>query len=287
MYDTACVIHLKEGNGMVRTLTELDTCWNFINEINADPAFSEPMLQTKEQIECNLKEALTSRDRVPLGVFSDGEMTGLFVFLILEDESYIEMLVGLSKEPAAYEEIADWLQVHYRGYQVDFVFNPKNTVILDMLRRRGAAFYPEQFKMVLTEDCPTVDTTGIEPLSPAYEDQYVALHATDLYWTGERILKALDTFRVFLAVDGGTVVGYIDVTKNNEENEPFDFLVKKDRRRMGWGRKLLYKAIEENRPKSMMVIVDVDNAPAIALYRSMGFTDSSEPQSQVATWHIA
>ena len=57
----------------------------------------------------------------------------------------------MSKEPAAYEEIADWLQVQYRGYQVDFVFNPKNTVILDMLRRRGAAFYPEQFKMVLTE----------------------------------------------------------------------------------------------------------------------------------------
>ena len=271
---------------MIQKLTTFEPYWDFINGINSDPVFSEPMLQTKEQIECNLEEALTSRDQVPLGVFSDGSMTGLFVFLVVEEEQYIEMLVGLSKELSAYEEIADWLQAHYPGYQVDFVFNPKNTVIPDVLRRRGATFYPEQFKMVLTEEPPAVDTTGIELLSPAYEDRYVALHATDLYWTGDRVVKALDTFRVFLAVDGGTVVGYIDVTKNNEENEPFDFLVKEDYRRKGWGRKLLYKAIEENRPKDMMVIVDVDNAPAIALYRSMGFTDSTEPQSQVATWHI-
>ncbi len=271
---------------MIQKLTTFDPYRDFISEINSDPIFSEPMLQTAEQIEKNLNCAVHSPDQIALGVFSDGEMTGLFVFLIVEDERYIEMLVGLSRSPAAYEEIADWLSAHYPGYQVDFVFNPKNTVILDMLRRRGVTADPEQFKMVLTEEPPAVDTTGIEPLSPAYADQYVALHATDLYWTGERILKAPDTFRVFLAVDGGTVVGYIDVTKNNEENEPFDFLVREDCRRRGWGRKLLYKAIEENRPKDMMLIVDVNNAPAIALYRSMGFTDSSEPQSQAATWQI-
>ena len=271
---------------MIQELTTFEPYWDFINGINRDPSFAEPMLQTKEQIACNLTEALTSPDQVPLGVFSDGEMTGLFVFLVIEDEQYIEMDVGLSRSPAAYEEIVDWLQAHYPGYQVDFVFNPKNIVILDMLRRRGATVDPEQFKMVLTEDPPAVDTTGIEPLSPKYEAQYIALHATDLYWTGEKIVKALDTFRVFLAVDGGTVVGYIDMTKNNEENGPSDFLVREDFRRKGWGKKLLYKAIEENRPKDMTLIVDVGNDPAIALYRSMGFTDSSEPQSQVATLYL-
>ncbi|MBR4907363.1 MAG: GNAT family N-acetyltransferase [Clostridia bacterium] len=271
---------------MIRELTTFEPYWAFIDEINRDPSFGEPMLQTKEQIEKNLISAIQSPGQVPLGVFSDDEMTGLFVFLVVEDEQYIEMLVGLSRSPAAYEEIADWLQAHYPGYQVDFVFNPKNPAILKMLANRGAAVDSEQFKMVLTEEPPAVDTTGIEPLSPAYADQYVALHATDLYWTGERILKAPDMFRVFLAVDGGTVVGYIDVTKNNEENEPFDFLVREDCRRRGWGRKLLYKAIEANRPKRMMLIVDVGNNPAIALYRSMGFRDSPEPQSQAATLHL-
>ena len=151
---------------MIQKLTTFDPYWRFINDINKDPVFAEPMLQTEEQIQCNLKEALTNPDRVPFGVFSDGEMTGLFVFLIVEEDRYIEMLVGLSRERSAYEEIADRLQKQYPGYQVDFVFNPKNTVILDMLRRRGATVDPEQFKMVLTGDCPAVDTAGIEPLSP-------------------------------------------------------------------------------------------------------------------------
>lgn len=272
---------------MVRILTEFDTCQKFINEINSDPNFSEPMLQTEDQMENNLKSALKSQDRVPLGVFSDDVMTGLFVFLIVKGDQYIEMLVGLSREPDAYEEIADWLQTHYSGYQIDFVFNPKNWAIRPMLQKRGATFFSEQMKMVLTESTMFIDTTGIEPLSEQYRDQYVAMHSTDCYWTGDKVINALDAFHVFLAVDDGSVVGYIDVSRNNEENEPFDLLVKADSRRLGWGRKLLAKAIEANRPKGMMLIIDIDNAPAIALYRSMGFSYDPEQVIQLATWMIA
>ena len=271
---------------MIQKLTTFEPYRDFISEINSDPVFAESMLQTAEQVEKKLNCAVQSTDQVPLGVFSDGEMTGLFVFLIVEDESYIEMLVGLSRSPAAYDEIADWLEKHYPGYQVDFVFNPKNTVIRDVLTKRGAEFYTEQKRMILTGEPSPVDTTGVEPLSEQYKDQYIAMHSTDRYWTGERVLNALDTFNIFIAEENGTVAGYIDVTKNNEENEPFDFLVKADRRGKGWGRKLLYKAIEANRPKRMALDVDIDNFPAIALYRSMGFTDDPKPLNQVATWYI-
>ena len=203
---------------MVQLLTQFDTYQAFINEINTDLNFLEPMLQTKEQMECNLKRSLTSQDQVPLGVFSGNAMTGLFVFQIIKEDRYIEMLVGLSREPDAYEEIADWLQTHYSGYQVDFVFNPRNRAIRPMLQKRGATFFPEQMKMVLTENTVSVDTAGIEPLSEQYRDQYIAMHSTDCYWTGDKVANALDTFDVFLALDARSVVGYIDVTRNNEEN---------------------------------------------------------------------
>ena len=49
--------------------------------------------------------------------------------------------------------------------------------------------------------------------------------------------EAPDRFRVFLAVDNGLVVGYLDVTNCFEENEPFALKVKETYRRRGWGEK--------------------------------------------------
>ncbi|MBQ3757660.1 MAG: GNAT family N-acetyltransferase [Oscillospiraceae bacterium] len=270
---------------MIRKLTSLDAYKAFVDDLNADPAFSDPMLSTDEQIEYNLQRAFEDPCDHVLGAFENDTMTGLFVFLVLDEDRYVEMLVGLSRSAAAYEEAANWLKARCPGYQIDFVFNPGNRVIRDVLTNLGAVFAEEQKKMLLTEEPPAVDTTGIEPLSDRYLEQYVAVHSTDGYWTGDRVANALDTFRVFLAIDNGTVAGYIDVTKDNEENEPFDLLVLKAYRRRGWGRKLLAAAIEANRPKNMMLIVDVGNAPAIALYASMGFTDVPETLNQLATWY--
>lgn len=273
---------------MIQAITAVDPYMDFIREICNDPAFSDPHspLGTPEKIAAKLGTAANRPDRQALAVLDGDTVTGLFAFLVIQDEQYIEMLIGLSRAPKAYEEIADRLKAHYPGYQVDFVFNPKNTVIRHVLTKRGAEFFTEQKRMILTGEPSPVDTTGVEPLSEQYKDQYIAMHSTDGYWTGERVLNAPDTFDVYIAVDGGTVTGYIDVTRDNDENEPFNFLVKADRRGQGWGRKLLYKAIEANRPKRMALDVDIDNVPAIALYRSMGFTDDPKPQNQVATWYI-
>ena len=61
---------------------------------------------------------------------------------------------------------------------------------------------------------------------PKYREGYTAIHSTDVYWTAERVLGAPERFRVILAVDTGEVVGYIDITTNYDENEPFDVFVK-------------------------------------------------------------
>ena len=271
---------------MIRILTEFDSFREFIDEINADPDYLEPMLQTEEQFAGNLFSALSCPDQIPLGVYSGDTVTGLFVFQIMEADRYIEMLVGLSRDPEAYEEAADWLQARYPGYQADFVFNPKNRAIRSVLEKRGARFYPEEIKMTLAGDAAPVDPEGIEPLSGPYREQYVAMHSTDVYWTGDKVANASDIFNVFLAVDGGTVVGYIDVTRAYEENEIYDLFVREGKRRRGWGRKLVAKAIEANRPKGMMLIVDADNEPAKALYRSMGFSVDPRSGNQTATWRI-
>ena len=270
---------------MIRILDSLDPYWDFINEVNADPAYSEPMIGTPENMECNLIKAPGRPEDRVLGVFENGEMTGLFVFSEETEISYMEMLVGLSRSVAAYAEIADYLAKNYPGWQVDFVFNPANDKLLALVQKLGAEIDTEQQRMVFEGDI-SGDTEGVEPLSDKYKQQYFALHAKDCYWTGERVAEAADRFRALLAVDNGAVVGYIDFTHAWDENEIFDLLVDEAHRGKGWGRKLVLRALEMNRPKSMMLMVTVDNVPALALYDSVGFKKVPGLNSRYAAWKV-
>ena len=110
------------------------------------------------------------------------------------------------------------------------------------------------------------------------------MHTGDRYWTGEKVLAAPEIFRVLLAIEDGEAAGYIDLTHNSAENEPYDLFVRKESRRRGLGRALLSAAVQENRPNGMALLVDIDNEAAIALYESQGF-DRAEGENNI-TAHI-
>ena len=257
---------------MIRMIKTYEECRVFAAGFQGDPCFSAPMLSSEEQLQSNLVNPIGNPDRYCVfGVYREETLTGLFAFLVIRDEHYAEMLVGLSREKSAYQEALQYLEQHFSGYDVDFVFNPGNCLLREQLNLRKADFEPEQQKMVQEASAPDMDTTGIIPLSNQYAGQYCAIHNKDMYWTGEKVMQAQDRFHTFLAVHNGKVVGYIDVTCTFKENEPYDLLVLEEYRRMGYGRKLLAKALEANAPNAMSVLVDADNIPAIRLYASMGF----------------
>ena len=97
------------------------------------------------------------------------------------------------------------------------------------------------------------------------------MHSTDVYWTADKILAAPERFRVILALDGQKAVGYLDVTYCFEENEPYDIFVLPDYRNRGYAKAMLARAVALNRPKGMSLLVDADNAPAVAAYAALGF----------------
>ena len=195
---------------MIRELQDLEPYMDFIRDVNADPAFSDPMLCTPGELEQNLLRAVEKPNDRVLGVFRDEAIVGLFDFQILPDEKYIEMIAGLSREAAAYAEIADWLQAGFPGWQADFVFNPDNRPLRALLEEKGAAFDPVQNRMVFSGALPEVDTAGVELFSEPYRAQYLALHDDgSRYWTAEKVLSAPERFRVFLAIEDGAVAGYL------------------------------------------------------------------------------
>lgn len=271
---------------MIRIIKTYDECQKFASSFQGDPNFSDPMLSDEDQVQCNLINAIDRTDRYVLGVYQDATMIGLFTFLILRDEQYIEMLVGLSRDKEAYLEVLRYLEQCYPCYSADFVFNPGNYLLKELLDLRNAEYEPEQQKMVLGTPVLGIDTTGVELLSEQYTEQYCAIHNKDMYWTGEKVVQAQDHFRTFLAIHDSKVVGYMDVTYTFKENEPYDLFVLEEYRALGFERKLLAKALEMNQPNGMMVLMDVDDAASICLYESVGFAKVQGQNNLTAHWMV-
>jgi len=257
----------------------------FARKINADKDYSQPLLDSN-LIEEKLDRAIHNTDDRVLAVIENGDITGLFVLLVIDDEKYVEITMGLSKSKEAYAELFDYLSQYFNGYQIDFSFNPCNEILRNILKEKSAVFRVEQQKMVLKRIPETTDMSGVESIDDQYTEGYLAIHDTSNYWTGERVLEDPDRFHVLVAVEEHKVVGYLDLTKNYDENEPYDVFVKEECRRKGYGKKLLAKAIELNKPKGMSLMVDVDNVPAIRLYTSMGFEEVEGQNCVYATWQV-
>lgn len=271
----------------IRPVTSFDVCRDFVAGFQHDDAFSDPMLADDAQLHANLLSPIARPEHhAVLGVWHGTQLCGLFSFLVLREERYLEMLAGLSRERAVYALLLRHLCVSFPDYQVDFVFNPKNTPLCDVLREAGADFEPVQRKLVLHQAASDTDTACIAPLTPHNLAQYLAIHNTDMYWTGERVAAAQETFRTLLALHGETVVGYLDVTRGHAENEIYDLFVLPAYRRQGFGRALLAQSILENRPNGMVLLTDCDNAPALRLFASMGFRAAEHAESVTAHWTV-
>lgn len=255
---------------MLKQLTSVMEYMDFIQEINGDPDFCDPMLRSAGQLRSNLLEAPGKPANQVFGVYENGVLTGLFVFLVLEEEAYLEMLAGLSRSRRAYGEMLAFLKEKYKGFEADFVYNPGNLLLSELLREEGAEFYAEQQKMVLKREVSHESPHQVELYSPQYRESYISMHSEDGYWTAEKVIEAQDRFRILLAVEK-EAAGYLDVTRRYDENEPYDIFVKEEFRRKGYGKAMLARAIELNRPNGMAVLVETGNTAAIALYESLGF----------------
>ena len=265
---------------MIQKIYSFDEYEDFISELNEHPQYSDPHFTYDKN---NLYRSLKSKDKHAFAVLKDGVIEGLFVFIILPDDRYVEMLIGFTKVEEAFTEMLEYIENNYCGYQMDFVFNPLNTAIFEPLKSKGAIFEPEQMKMIQGGYVPNVSTNNIEQLSDKWVKQYCDLHNNDTYWTGERIISALDKFRVLLVVKDGQVLGYLDVQSCFDINEIYALYIKPEASSQGNELSLLAKAIELNKPNQMMVVVDVDNKEEVDLYTAAGFV-KLEGQNSVTAY---
>ena len=253
---------------MLEEITSLDSYEAFINEICSDENYVDPHYLYDEN---NLYRAFEKRDQHVYAYFEDSKIRGIFVFLILSTEKYMETLIALSKSEHAYRELFEYLEKNYKGYRCDFVINPKNILLKNILISKNAIFENEQQRMIARQASKKEYSLDIQLLSDKWKQSYIDMHVKETFWTAEKVLSALDRFRVFLAIDKDQLVGYLDVTYAYKQNEPYSLVVLSQYQNQGYEEALLSKAITLNGSNTMMTLVDVNAKEEIKIYEEAGF----------------
>ncbi len=253
---------------IIREIRSFDGYEDYIRELSDHPLYSDPHFKHDPN---NLYEAIKRSDERVFAVLDHGSIEGLFVWMILPEDRFLEMIIGFTKNEKAFSEMLSFLETDYPCYQMDFVLNPHNPEIIRPLKAKGAVFDPKQQKMLQRGTVPNITTEHVALYSENWKTQYCELHHRDTYWTAERILSSENKFNVLLAIENGQVQGYLDVTCCHEENEIYDLFVRPEAANRGFELELLVKAFELNGKQPIMVLVDVDAGKEIETYADAGF----------------
>ena len=265
---------------MLEEITSLDSYEAFINEVCSDENYVDPHYLYDNN---NLYGAFERKGQHVYAYFEDSKIRGIFVLLILPTEKYVETLIALSKSEHAYRELFEYLEKNYKGYRCDFVINPKNILLKNILTSKNAIFENEQQRMIARQESKKECFLDIQLYSDKWKQSYIDMHVKETYWTAEKVLSALDRFRVYLAIDKERLVGYLDITYAYKQNEPYSLVVLPQYQNQGYEEALLSKAIALNGSNTMMTLVDVNAKEEIRIYQEAGFETIKGQNSIFAT----
>ena len=259
---------MRGRKNMIIQIDSLEAYSDFISEIANDSEYSDPHFSYDKN---SLYHAFQKNNHLVYASVNGEMINGLFVWLVIEDEQYAEMIIGLTKDSSAMADMLGFMETVYPGYQADFVINPKHPVMRNALKSKNASFESEQQRMIHNGIIPALPKVCIEEYSSKWKDAYCLMHRQETYWTAERVIAAEDRFRIFLAVENQRLIGYLDVTYCFAENEPYDLYVEPEMSNKGYEFALLANALARNKPNRMMVLVDIDSSDEIRFYQDAGF----------------
>jgi ribosomal protein S18 acetylase RimI-like enzyme len=229
------------------------------------------------------KKRLKRPDDEILVCTAHNEILGVLAVIVEAKDKYLEAVGGVFAK-GNYQEISmeffNYLKEKYAGFHFDAAYPEENKEAISFMESIGASCIGMDFEMALKKDDfqPSKVNKEILPLSEKYYESFCRFHDENhpnVYWTGERILSALDKFDVLIGLEKDKIVGYIVTsTSGNKKEEIYFIEADKCYGRQGYAESLLQKSIDrtfESGIKELMVMVEIDNISEINLYESFGF----------------
>lgn len=213
----------------------------------------------------------------------NNKIVGVLGLCVESKDKYLEAVGGVFAEEN-YHDIAlqffQYLKEKYAGFHFDAAYPKENIDAICFMQAFGAKCIGVDLEMTLKKHDlkSTKDNKEVVLLNQKYYELFSRFHDdsnANVYWSGERLLSALNKFDIFIALDKDEVIGSI-VTSifGNKKREIYFMDIEKGYHRQGYAKALLEKSINRafsSGANELMVMIGEENIPAINLYESFGF----------------
>jgi len=261
--------------------TELQQVTDFAYRLNLKPvhrckAFPLDYNDIRTQFEKMLEHP---HDR--LLIFEENnQICGVLALLVEPQDKYLEAIGGVFAE-RNYHRVAkaffDYIAYSYSGYFMHAAYPEENAQALKFMESLGAELEDFDYEMRLKKGELQVCSPDkdVVQLTERYYESFVKFHDVqhpDVFWTGEKLLKTRDKFRIHIVAENEKVIGSVVTSKKTEEI--YFIAVADDKQESAYGKALLLQAVRDafaDGAEDLLSMVERDKASKIKLFENMGF----------------
>ena len=208
---------------------------------------------------------------------------GLLALLVEPEDMYLEIVGGIFAKNN-YENVAkeffQYIRNKYKGYHLDAAYPEENVQAKKFMGSIGAKLMDFDYEYRINKDdfksLPKIDSI-IEINEKHYED-FIKHHNSinpGVYWTGEKLINALDKFDIFLALEDDKVMGSIVISKFNKKVDEIYFLsVKEEKPNFDLEKNLLNKGINHafnTGTQELIFMVEKEGIRMMHICEELGF----------------
>lgn len=259
-------------------MTNIKEIVDFAYKLNGKAATSSKSCPNdKKLIEKHFIKIINHQHNFIIADYTQNKIRGVFACLAEPESKYLECLGGFFINEEVLQDFIMYFKNIYSGWHLDLVYPKENKLVLDYLKENNGDFFPMQIEMEIYKDQVKKENyvLSISEYKDIYFEGYKKIHDTTCYWIADKVVKAKEKFSVYLALENDEVIGYLDISKNNEVSLIYNIFVKENFRKKGYGRALMQQALADAfvEKKKVILSVNADNEIARRLYTNIGFVE--------------
>ena len=261
--------------------TELQQVADCAYRLNINPVHRCKAFPLDYRDICNQFQKMLEHPHDRLLIFEENDrISGVLALLVEPQDKYLEAIGGVFAE-SNYHRVAkaffDYIAYSYSGYFMHAAYPEENAQALKFMESLGAELEDSDYEMRLKKGELKVcsPANDVVQLTERYHKSFVEFHDArhpDVFWTGEKLLDAIDKFRIHIVTKKEKVIGSVVTSRQTEEI--FFIAVAEDKHESTYGKALLLQAVQDafaDGAEELLSMVERDSDSKINLFENLGF----------------